>query len=166
MAANSSKARQFSRDAIGVQFDASDARAGLRRFADKIRGEVMLSGVAAGARVLYEEVRQNVPEQTGLLKASIYRYYDKSRSVPGRQIYLIGVNKRTARHWHLIEYGHWRVNQFVQLDSGEWVPTKQRLAKPVWVPAKPYIRPAFDAKIRPAIEAAKARMAEKLKEIT
>ncbi len=169
------------RDAIGIGFDDSAIVRGLHELADKVRGEVMIAGAAAAARVLADEMKQQVPEKSGRLRDSIYRYYDEKRSGPGRQIYLIGVNKRLAPHWHHIEYGHWRYNKIV---NGRPMKAKTKanaknktpgvldpaiydlpgaLSRPVWVPAKPYIRPAYDAKINPALQAALARMREKLK---
>jgi len=160
---HSTSAQLFDRGSVGIGFDHSDITAGLNELAAKL-SDAMLSGAAAGARVLYDEIHANVPEQSGRLKASIYRTYIKQRSDEKRQIYAIGVNKRTAKHWHLIEYGHWRVNRLVQLKSGEWVPTKERLAQPVWVPAEPYLRPAYDAKIGAALDATRDRMRQKLQE--
>ncbi|MCD0492337.1 HK97 gp10 family phage protein [Chromobacterium violaceum] len=149
---------------LKIGFDRSSITAGLQEFQTKLRDDVMLSGAAAGANVLYDEVLQRVPEKTGKLKGSVYRAYIPERSVDGRQVYVISVRKRIAKHWHLVEFGHWRINKFVQLESGEWVPTKQRLAKPVWVPAKPYLRPAYDAKIGAALDAARDRMRQRLLE--
>lgn len=168
------------RDAIGIGFDDSAIVRGLHELADKVRGEVMIAGAAAAARVLADEMKQQV-QKPGRLRDAIYRYYDEKRSGPGRQIYLIGVNKRLAPHWHHIEYGHWRYNRIV---NGRPMKAKTKanaknktpgvldpaiydlpgaLSRPVWVPAKPYIRPAYDAKINPALQAALARMRDKLK---
>lgn len=171
---------QLSRDTVGISLDSTGIRQGLHALADKVRGEVMIAGAAAAARVLADEMKQQVPSQSGRLKQAIYRYYDEKRSAPGRQIYLVGVNKRLAPHWHHIEYGHWRYNKIV---NGRPMKAKTKpnaknktpgvldpaiydlpgaLARPVWVPAKPYIRPAYDAKINPALQAALARMRDKL----
>ena len=117
-----------------------DLEGSLDKFAQKVQEEVLFSGVAAMANVIYEEVRLNVPVKTGLLKSAVYRVYSKDRSSASVKTYHISVNKSKAPHWALIEFGTSRAA------------------------AKPYIRPAFDH-IGEAISAGQARMSEKLKEL-
>ena len=123
----------------------------------------MRSAAHAGAVVLYDEMRARAPVDQGTLRDSIYRWHDDEYSKDGRQRYVIGPNKGKAPHWHLIEYGHWRVNVVTRLPNGQTVATTERLPAPVWVPAQPYIRPTFDAKVTAAIDAAKARIGEGIK---
>jgi hypothetical protein len=82
----------------------------VREFGDKVKGEPLRRAAGAGARVLYEEMRQRVPVREGKLKESIYRYWVRRDGDSERQTYYIGPNKSKAPHWHLIEYGHMRVN--------------------------------------------------------
>lgn len=152
------------KDSVSIGFD-DGISAGLRKFANDLREKALRPAAHAAAVVLYNELQQRVPEESGRLKSAIYRWHDDKRSIDGRQVYVVGVNKRKAPHWHLIEYGHWRVNRFRLID-GKWVATKERLPQPVWVPAQPYIRPTYDGKIDTAVDAAKARLTEKFKEIT
>ncbi|RXZ42708.1 HK97-gp10 family putative phage morphogenesis protein [Crenobacter cavernae] len=159
--ARKSQAKLYDQASVSCSLDDSIDQ-GLDELAARIENALRPAAHAA-AVVLYEEIRQRVPVESGQLKSAIYRWHDEQRSTPGRQIYTVGVNKRRAPHWHNVEYGHWRVNKF-RLIGGKWVPTRERLAQPVWVPGKPYIRPAFDAKIGAALAAAKRRLAEKLKD--
>jgi HK97 gp10 family phage protein len=135
----------------------------VRTLKAQVHDTVLRSAAHAGAKVFYGEMRVRVPEDEGTLKASIYHWHDDEYSKDGRQRYLIGPNKRKAPHWHLVEYGHWRVNVVVRLPNGRIQATTERLKDPVWVPAVPYIRPTFDATVRQAMSAAKLRLREGLK---
>jgi HK97 gp10 family phage protein len=132
----------------------------VRALKETVSESTLRSAAHAGAVVLYDEMKLRAPVDQGTLRDSIYRWHDDSFSKDGRQRYVIGPNKRKAPHWHLVEYGHWRVNVVVRLPNGQIVATKERLQDPVWVPAVPYIRSAFDAKVHSAIAAAKARLGE------
>ena len=115
----------------------------LSAFEKKIQGKVLISGVAAMARVIYDEVKINAEKhrKTGLLVSAVYRVYSPEKSGETRKTYRISVNKGKAPHWHFLEYG----------TSKE--------------PARPFIRPAFDH-MGSAIKAGQARMTEKLDEET
>lgn len=122
---------------IGAKLS-GDITAGLDKLEAKIGGAVLLSGVAAMARVIYDEVKLNTSPPrmgrvTGNLHGAIYRVYAKDKSDDGRQVYRVSVNHRKAPHWHLLEFGTSRS------------------------PAHPYIRPAFD-KIKQAIDAGNDRI--------
>lgn len=116
-----------------------DISASLDSFEAKIRGEVLLSGVAAMARVIYDEVKLNTSRhvKTGTLHNAVYRAYSPERSVGGVQVYHVSVNKRRAPHWHLLEYGTSKMS------------------------AKPYLRPALD-RMQDAIKAGSERMRERI----
>jgi HK97 gp10 family phage protein len=110
------------------------------RFTKKMQDEILLSGVAVMAKVIYEEVKSNVHTNhfdTGTLFNAIYRAYSPEKSVDGKQVYNVSVNKRDAPHWHFLELGT----------------SKQA--------AQPYLRPALD-KMTAAVRAGELRMAEKM----
>lgn len=158
--ARDKRAEVFSRESTHSDQAASGILAALDQLQQRV-ADGLRPAAHQGALVLYNEVLQRVPTDSGLLRSAIYRWHDDKQSTADRQIYQIGVNKRKAPHWHLIEYGHWRANRFRLID-GKWLPTRERLDTPVWVPANPYIRPAFDARLEGAFDAARRRMAEKL----
>lgn len=131
-----------------------DLAADLDKFAANIQDSVILSGAAAMARVIYDEVKLNTSGarahgrpldppgvKTGTLNSAIYRVYAEDRSSEFMKVYRVSVNKRKAPHWHLLEYG--------------WSQA----------PAHPYIRPAWDH-VQQAIAAGKARMTQRLREGT
>jgi HK97 gp10 family phage protein len=128
-----------------------DITAGLDKFEAKIKGDVILSGVAAMARVIYDEVKLNASARTtsgnrrekgrppGTLEKAIYRVFSPEDSKDGTKVYKVSVNKTKAPHWWLVEFGSSRA------------------------PAYPYIRPAF-SRIHDAIKAGNERMRERLAE--
>lgn len=143
-----------------------DLAANLDRFEAQIKESVLMSGVAAMALEVYNEVKLNT---SGLMSSSsygplpkssphatyfygqnekyllparalynaIYRVYSKEQSSDTVKTYKVSVNKKKAPHWAMVEYG-----------------TSHSAAHP-------YIRPAFD-KINLAIEAGMVRMHERI----
>lgn len=137
----------------------------LERFTNLFQAKIVRSAVYAGAKVLADELELRVPIVDGVLHGSIYTWYDyRNSGRSGKQIYYVGYNKAKARHWFNVEYGHWRVNKGIYVD-GEWIPFKTRLANPVWVEPRPYLRSTWDAKSGAAIVAMGARMAERIREL-
>lgn len=157
--------RKYAANTAQFSFE-GDIAAQVGAFFERIKNEALRPAAHAMAIVLYEEMRARVPVKMGTLQAAIYRWFDDSESGPDHKTYLVGVNKRKAPHWWLVEHGHWRRHAVLQLPSGEWVTVKSRPLKvPVYVPAQPYLRVAVDAKLGAAVEAGRRRLAEKIQEI-
>jgi HK97 gp10 family phage protein len=137
-----------------------DLSGALDKFEKSIQEKVLFSGVAAMAKVIYEQAVENCPESAeahifrgssyakhgteylfypGDLKKSIYRVYSPEKSTQELKTYRISWNKK-------IPYGYW-----VEFGNSR-------------MPAHPFIRPAFD-RVDDAIEAGKARMGERMVEI-
>jgi HK97 gp10 family phage protein len=116
-----------------------DLEAGLSRFEADVKAKVLRAGAGAMAFVMQEEVKQNASRhiKTGTLYNAVYQYHVEGESNENKQTYRVGVNRRKAPHWHLLEYGTSKM------------------------PAYPIVRPAYDL-IQIAIDAGKARMAEEL----
>lgn len=124
----------------------------LDQYTDKVKDSIIFTGAAAGARLLYEEVKLNTSglrstgepggppgrKPPGILHNAVYRVYSPERSQDGVKTYRVSVNKAKARHWYLVEYGSSRS------------------------PAYPYLRPAAD-RIPDAIKAAKDAMRDRLR---
>jgi len=102
------------------------------------------------------------PPQPGLLQEAIYLAYSDKRSLPeaGRHTYSVSWNAKKAPHGHLLEFGHWRLNA---IQGG--YPKKAKLPEPKWVPAHPFLRPAYDAAISIAMQAAMDRGRERTSEL-
>jgi HK97 gp10 family phage protein len=119
---------------FSIKFDPSDITGALDHLA---KGAADVRPAAqAGAQVLYEEVLVRVPVRSGGLKDSIYQVYSQDQSSDGRATYHVSWNARKAPHGHLIEFGTSRA------------------------PAHPFLRPAYDAKVKEALEAARRRWLE------
>jgi HK97 gp10 family phage protein len=116
-----------------------DLSAMLSKFEKNVQEKVVFAGVAAMAKVMYDEAKNNVPVKTGTLKEAIYRVYSPEKSTDTRKTYRISWNRKKAPHGHLIEFGTSRA------------------------PAYPFIRPAFDH-IGRAIAEGNRRMKEVLDE--
>ncbi|MFN3375238.1 MAG: HK97-gp10 family putative phage morphogenesis protein [Burkholderiaceae bacterium] len=102
----------------------------------------------AGAQVLYEEARQRAPVskethytkgkkqvfQPGNLRAAIYQAFADDESGKARSVYRVSWNKRKAFYGQFVEFGT------------------------VKMAARPFIRPAYDARRDEAVTAVKAVM--------
>lgn len=87
-----------------------DITSGLDKLLAKAQGEVLLSGVAAMARVMYAEVLLNASpprmgKVTGNLQSSIYRVYAGDESTDDKKVYKVSWNRTKAPHGHLLEFG-------------------------------------------------------------
>jgi len=141
-----------------VNYDIADANDALDEILEAIKAAVR-PAAQAGAQVFYDEVRVRVPVsqsvrtvkgktyQPGALKGAIYQVYSADNSTPDRATYHVSWNARKAPHGHLVEYGHWTKS------IGKYGPLQ-----PHFVPAYPFVRPAYDAKKDEALQAAKAEM--------
>ena len=131
---------------VKLQGDLAGARA---RYEQRVKDQVLFSGAAAMARVMYDEVKLNAsgikPDfpgvVTGNLLGSIYWVYSPELSTPERKTYKVSWNRAKAPHGNLIEFGTSRA------------------------PAYPFVRPAFD-KVGTAIAVGMERMSQRLAEVT
>lgn len=132
-----------------------------------VREKVLRPAAYAGARVLYDMLLANTPVKKGIMKGAVYHWHDDGRSPPNgyNQWYSVGVNMKKAPHWHLLEFGHKRINVVVKLPDGSWRPFRRRLHTPRWVAAQPFLRPTWLAGERPAVEAMRNRLKERLNEV-
>jgi hypothetical protein len=178
MAKYKSRAQMFGSQRTGSAID-GDLIGALDKFEANLKEKALRPAAFAGALMMREEVKIRVPRRTGTLHDSIFMYYDKVKSSETVKTYLVGPNKRKAPHWYVIEYGHFLYNRW----AGRWLRSKSNPSargtpgtmdvhdlpgarkEPLWVPARPYLRPAYDSKIGDCLDAMKARLAEKIKEI-
>jgi HK97 gp10 family phage protein len=110
-----------------------------------VQEEVIRKGVAAAAKVFYEEVKLNASpprmgKVTGNLEKSIYYKWRKDASTGNKKVYRIGWDSRIAPHGHLLEFGT------------------------VTNPAYPFVRPAYVSKLKEAQQAAINKMREVMRE--
>jgi len=140
---------------LKAKFDEGNIAKSLSRFEKSISTEILISGVAAGARIIYNEVKANAAKHEGTIRPkppftkgtkpaeplneSIYRTLSKERSVNGVQVYHVGVNRQKAPHGMFLEFGT----------------SKQ--------PARPFIRPALP-KLNIATKEAQKKISSKVRE--
>jgi hypothetical protein len=142
-----------------------------------VRESVLRPAVYAGAKVIYDGARQNVPVESGKLYGAIFHYYEEGNSSDTHKSYLIGPNKRQAPHWYNVEYGHWRYNKSI---NHKWMRSKSnpnrrgpaahdiasgRLPSPIRVQAVPYMHDTWNSLKLEALEAMKLRFAQRLSEV-
>lgn len=161
---NARSARMYAKNSIGISVT-SNITEQLQRYEKAIKEKVIRPAARAGALVFYNEMRMLVPVGEGTLFNAIYHWHDDKKSRNGSHTYAIGPNKRKAPHWAFIEYGHFRYNVVIRLPNGQFRATKERLPSPVWVPAQPYVRPAWTGKQQTALRAMLTKMKEKMREV-
>lgn len=145
-------------DLLSINFDDKALQAGLDELAADALAAVR-PAAQAGAQVLYDEVKSNASarKKTGNLAASIYQVFSDDNSTPRRAEYHVSWNARKAPHGHLVEYGYIQTRQVYIGKDGKWYSSKVPLAQPKPIAARPFLRPAFDAKGTAALQAAKDR---------
>lgn len=167
----------YAGETVTVSWD-TDIKAQLEAFAKEVREKALRSATFAMANVIYKEIRLRVPVDEGELYAAIYQYHSDRESTGNKQVYYVGVNKIKAPHWHNVEFGHWRYNKIINGKAQKSLlrgKTKGKgpqdhggpgaLDERKWVPARPYMRTAYEASIDRAMQAGKERLAERLKEL-
>lgn len=180
----SKKIQLFQRNTVGFNLE-MNLVSGVKKLEAAVREKVLRSATFAGINLFYTEMRLRVPVSEGTLYSAIYQYHVDDRSTKFRQVYATGPNKAKAGHWHWIEYGHWRYNKII---NGKAQRSKSNTSRsnrvtppgsahrgvhdlpgaldvPVWVPAKPYIRPTYDAKIGQLLATFNKRAGERLSEV-
>lgn len=153
---------------VSASVDTKGVEAGLDMLSGPLREKLLRSMLVASGKVIRDEAKARVPVDSGRLQSALYLTYVPERSLGSQVFYAVSWRKSFfggARHGHLIEFGHWRVNVLVQQANGQWIATTERLPEPKWVPAKPFLRPALDAAGQRAVDAGVARGRERLPEL-
>lgn len=154
--------------AKGLQatFDTSGWSAGLDRLLGPARVSLARSMAVAGGEILRDEAKTRVNTHNGVLANAIYLAFREARSNEKEVQYTVTWNKSKAPHGHLVEFGHWQIYAVVRKPDGTYVTDKRRrLATPKWVPAYPFLRPAYEAASARARAAMIQRGRERLPEL-
>lgn len=161
----------------------------LREIPDNIAKNVLRSAVGAGAAVIRVEARNNAlrMKKTGTLARAIYQKQIRELSGPEKQVFYVGARSgkqyksvgkkgvsKDAYYARWVELGH-----FTRPSGGGRLPQRTgrgqsnnvALASAVqtgvvrWVPARPFLRPAFDIRKDQAVQAMGLKIAERLVKI-
>lgn len=137
-----------------------ELQAALNQLPLEIQRRPLRSAVSAAAKVIVDDAKRRVPVKTGNLQKSIIRYRSRSESAVGRETFSVAVKKGkqkyadTKRNRRLRRVGksyqtageafYWRFLEFG---------TK-------FMPAKPFLRPAFESQKAKAVEVIKTKLAD------
>jgi hypothetical protein len=149
-----SQAKTYQKKSFSIALG-SELEDGLDALFDDFTNKCCRPAAFAASTVLYDEMKLRVPEKTGTLLSSIYRFREKdTHSNLDKAIFYVGPNKRIARHWSLVEHGHFQIYKtYFDAERDTWVTIRNEpLATPKFIPAQPYIRPTYDAKIELALK--------------
>lgn len=159
-----------------LSVDTSGWTAALDRLAGPLRVKLARSMGVAGGEVLRDEAQARAPRSpqgaaTEIgprvpLADAIYLAFRDSLSTDKQVQYTVTWNKSKAPHGHLIEFGHWRTHVTYKGSDGNWYSDPKRLLpSPIWVPAYPFMRPAYDAAVGRAVQAMMERGRIRLPEL-
>lgn len=153
-------------DAFGAKANLKGALAGLDVLKGPLAKRLARSMAVAGGTVYRDEAKLLAPVASGLLQSAIYLAYKEGRSTDKDVTYSITWNSKKAPHGHLLEFGHWQIYATYKGSDGQWHTNKAvPLAEPRWVPAHPFLRPAFDMGRERAQQAMLDRGKERLPEL-
>ncbi|WP_231934974.1 HK97-gp10 family putative phage morphogenesis protein [Bordetella bronchialis] len=131
-------------DGTKATFDTSGWTAALDKLVGPARESLARSMAVAGGQVLRDEAKTLAPVQSGGLRDAIYLAYQDADSTPAEVRYAVSWNATKAPHGHLLEFGHWQTRAAYQGSDGKWY-SGALLPNPKWVPAHPFLRPAYEA---------------------
>lgn len=179
-----SRAESFTRDERYASVTSGLSAALERLNSPEMLTHILRSAAHAGAIVMYNELLAKMPEKNGVLKGSLFRWFNTKRSTPTVQRYLVGPNKQEAGHWANVEFGHFRYNKPLhggkkwaksklakgiegktKSVKGQWHGGPGALDKPAWVPPHPYLRPAWEAKKGTVAKVMRSRAGVRLREL-
>lgn len=132
----------------------------LRTLAPKIEKNIMRAALRSGAVVFRDEVRANVPVDSGaLLKSVKVSTGGKNGKVTAK----LKVGGKGARHVHLVEFGT-KPHRIAPKGAGGLLIGGKVVGAVDHPGAKPHpiMRPAFDSQSTPAIAAVAAKIRERL----
>jgi len=121
--------------------------AALRELPDRVAKNALRTAVSAGASVIRKEVRSRSPVDTGLLKKHMYQKQIRELSSAESQTFFVGVRKVKSKdgvkqpspfYWRFLEFGTSKL------------------------PAKPFLRPAFEMQKDNAIKAIGKKLDERI----
>ncbi len=153
---------------MGAKFDISNAISGLDKLKGPLKESLARRMGAGGGRVIRDEARTRAPVYTGpeprnggswgrgVLQRATYVAYNKRASGPTQSVYSISWNSKEAFWGKFVEFGWTQKYRIFYDAAGDyfWTDTTQPLETPKRHPARPFLRPAFDATYRLAIERA------------
>jgi HK97 gp10 family phage protein len=135
----------------------------IRTVPQHFQGKVLQKALAAGAKPMIADAQIRAPVKTGKLERSIYSYRDRRGSTRTKESRFIGVGtkgKLGAFYWKFIEFGRGVISTTGRTlgtpESGFFGKTVRA------VPAKPFLRPAFEATKNQSVAVIKTKLQSEL----
>ena len=121
----------------------------LAQMGPRLERNGLRAAVSAGAEVIRKEARARAPVATGTLRRAFYKKQIREQSGQKQQTFFVGVRsgKRYAPKGQDAYY--WRFQEF-------------GTAK---MPARPFLRPAFESKKNEAVEAMKKKLRDRIEQL-
>jgi HK97 gp10 family phage protein len=146
-----------------------------RTLPDRLQGKALQGALAKAARPIVSTARQLAPVKTGRLRSAIYSKRSKF-STPGFERRIVSVRRgkrqqkkdRDAFYWKWIEFGRGVVRRKRKGDEGKVLgtPTAGWFGTEVQpIPARPFMRPAFESNKTQAIEIIRKELAGEIKKV-
>lgn len=138
----------------------------LKKLPIELQKKELRAAVAKSSNILKKEVIAKAPVNTGRLRDNVYRFYAKNQSDSGRATYIVGVRngkkKRYVRSRKNYRLGRAGQSYVTDGDAFYWKFIEFGTKK---MPARPFIRPAFDGKKTEIIESIKLSLAKSIRKI-
>lgn len=161
----------------------------LTKLADDVAIKYARGAVAAGAALIRDAARENVPVLSGKLKRSIYSKWIREASSRERQTFFVSVRRgkqfrakqrvskkgRTtmtkdldAYYWTWVEFGHIATGAGKKIKGGAQrrsdTRSKLRSSGATFVPPRPFLRPAYEQNKQQAVEAIRSELSKRILE--
>ncbi|MCA3068116.1 MAG: HK97 gp10 family phage protein [Rhodocyclaceae bacterium] len=157
----------------------------LAKLADDVAIKHARGAVAAGAALIRDAARANVPVRSGKLKAAIYSAWIREASSRERQSFFVSVRRGKkyqprmkvskagrqratkdldAYYWTWIEFGHIATGAKIKGGARARAKARDKLKQSgaTFVPARPFLRPAFESNKMKAIEVIRAELSKRI----
>lgn len=143
-----------------------------QKLPDDIQKRALLATLNKAAKPIIQEARARAPVLTGRMKKAIYSFRSR-KSTKEKAVVMIGVKSghkygaKDAYYWRWVEFGRGVVKVGKKRGARRGGERARSLGNPTvgWfgkevkaAPAKPFMRPAFEAKKTEAIEVFRATM--------
>lgn len=137
----------------------------LQTLPGKLQKNINRTGLRAGAAVFLAEVKQNIPVARGALRSTA-RISTRARGAEVSASVKVGGKHKGVDAWyaHLVEYGT-RPHKILPKTQGgamQFGGIQTRSVDHPGTRARPFMRPAVDAKFREAIDAVQAKIRQRL----
>ena len=131
----------------------------MARLPYEIQGKPLRAATSRAAKLIRDEAIARAPEDTGNLKESIYRYRSRSQSLPGREVFIVGVRRGPRRRYANTRFnrrkGRVGKTYFEQGKAFYWRFLEFGTAK---MQKRPFLRPAFEDNKVAAVNVIKERL--------